>query len=317
VKILITGALGNLGLMCMEQALVEGHSLCCFDMDTAANRSFAAKYAENKKINFVFGDIRDSKLLEYLMAGVDGVLHNASLLPPLTETQTELANQINVRATENLIAIVEKQKKKPVLIFPSSVTVFGLPDGEHSIKNVQDKTIATDHYTRQKITIEKRLQASSIPWVILRVGVSVDTRTLKTDKETFKKLLDVHPDNPMEYVHPRDVAMAMCQALVKEDARNKVLLIGGGRNCQITQRQFLSCAFDALGLKLPLSAHGESFFYTHWMDTEVSQTILQFQRFGFSDYQQEMRDKLRVASFFVWPLRWVLNPLLAVLLRQK
>jgi nucleoside-diphosphate-sugar epimerase len=152
--------------------------------------------------------------------------------------------------------------------------------------------------------------------VVLRVGVSVDARTLATDRATFSKLLAVKADNPLEYVHPKDVALAMCQAVQKPGAANKVLLIGGGPSCQITQRKFMSAAFEALGLSLPESVHGQAAFYTHWMDTRESQEILHFQQHDFSGYQAEMRERLKLIRALLWPLRWLLQPLLAPLLRM-
>lgn len=314
-KILITGAYGNLGLMCIDQALAQGHSVRCFDVENPHTRKMADIYAG--RVETVFGDIRDSALLETLVSGVDAILHNASLLPPLTETRAELAEAINVTACKQLITVAERQAKKPVLVFPSSVTVFGLATDNETPRSANDAVMATDNYTRHKIAIETALQASSLPWVIVRVGVSVDDRTLKTDKATFMGLLAVRPDNPLEYVHPKDVALAMCNAATRPAAQGKILLLGGGKSCQITQRQFITVAFNALGLTLPMSVHGNKRYYTHWMDTTESQAILQFQQHGFDQYIQQMQARLHLLKIVLWPLRWLVNPLLAVLLRYR
>lgn len=314
-KILITGAFGNLGQMCVDQALAQGHSVRCFDISNPHTRKIAAQY--EGRVETFFGDIRDTALLEKLVSGVDAILHNASLLPPLTNTLPDLAEAINVTACKELIRIAEQQAVKPTLVFPSSVTVFGLPADNEAPRTASDPVTPTDNYTRHKITIEQALKASSLPFVIVRVGVSVDDRTLKTDKATFMGLLAVRPDNPLEYVHPKDVALAMCNAATRPAAQGKVLLLGGGKNCQITQRQFIRVAFDALGLTLPMSVHGNERFYTHWMDTTESQAILEFQHHSFDAYIQQMEQRLHVLKILLWPLRWLVNPLLAVLLRYK
>jgi nucleoside-diphosphate-sugar epimerase len=314
-KILITGAFGNLGLMCVDQALTQGHQVRCFDITTPHTRKMAEQYSG--RVETFFGDIRDTSLLEKLVDGVDAILHNASLLPPLTDTLPELAEAINVTACQQLIAIAAQQPKPPVFVFPSSVTVFGNPEDNPVIRHSSDPVHATDNYTRHKIAIESALQTSGLPYVITRVGVSVDARTLKTDKATFMKLLAVDPNNPLEYVHPKDVALAMCNAATRPAAQGKILLLGGGKSCQITQRQFMRVAFDALGLQLPMQVHGHEKFYTHWMDTTESQAILQFQQHGFDAYIQQMQAKLHILKIVLWPLRWLINPLLLVLLRQK
>lgn len=142
---------------------------------------------------------------------------------------------MNVDACKVLIDVAQRSSLRPVFIFPSSVTVFGLQIGKYKVKTVSGAVEPIDNYTTHKIEIESYLQASNLPWVVLRGGVSVFARTLATDKATFKKLLSVKADNPLEYVHPNDVAYAMCRAASTREAVGKVLLIGGGASCQVTQ----------------------------------------------------------------------------------
>jgi len=314
VKVLITGAFGNLGLMCVEQALSMGHRIVCFDLDTRANRRTADSYAD--RVDAVFGDLRNASLVHDAVEGVDAILHNASVLPPVTEDSPGLAHEINVTACKELIAAAEASPRKPVFVFPSSVTVFGVAQVGEAPRTSTDPVHPTDNYTRHKIAIEEALEAASIPWVVLRVGVSVDARTLSTDRDTFRQLLAVRPDNPFEYVHPKDVALAMCRVASSPEARNRTLLVGGGPSCQITQRDFLGTAFDALGIPLPVSCHGREPYYTHWMDTTESQALLQFQRHDFADYREEMGARLRPVRIGLWPLRWLARLLLPMMLRR-
>ena len=313
MRVLITGAFGNLGLMCVDQALDMGFHVVCFDLDTAANRKLAQAYVG--KIEACFGDIRDERLIAHLVDGVDAIIHNASVLPPITEDSPKLAREINVDACKGLIDQAMKQQRQPVFIFPSSVTVFGMPDRVDVRKTAEDPVHPTDNYTHHKLEIENYLQENSLPFVVLRVGVSVDARTIATDRATFKKLLSVRADNPVEYVHPKDVAYAMCKAVSATEVSRQVLLIGGGPDCQLSQRQFLSAAFNSLGLKLPSSVHGENAFYTHWMDTEFAQMHLQYQRHSFNDYVKEMDARLGVIRRLLWPLRPLLNFLIGPLLK--
>lgn len=82
MKVLITGAHGNLGLMCVEQALAMGYQIKCFDLQTPANQKKADEYAG--RVENVLGDMRDNSMLQLLVDGVDAIIHNASLLPPMT-----------------------------------------------------------------------------------------------------------------------------------------------------------------------------------------------------------------------------------------
>jgi len=196
-------------------------------------------------------------------------------------------------------------------VFPSSVTVFGYPVLPVQ-KTVNDPVQASDNYTRHKITIENRLRDSTIPYTILRVGVSVDARTLAADTATLKKLLQVAPDNPLEYIHPVDVATAIANCIDNPAAIGKVLLLGGGDSCRITQHAFLGAALEAAGIALPRNLMGNDMYYTHWMDTRESNAILRFQRHSFADYKNEMRRRLR----FVRPLVKPLAPIVRALLQR-
>lgn len=314
MKLLITGAFGNLGLMCVEQALSMGHEVVCTDLDTRANRRAATSYAG--RVQAVLGDLRSASLVRTALEDVDAILHNAGVLPPVTEQAPELAHEINVTACRRLIAAAEASPRRPVFVFPSSVTVFGPARIGEAPRTPADPVHPTDHYTHHKIAIEEALAAASLPWVVLRVGVSVDARTLSTDRETFRQLLAVRPDNPFEYVHPRDVALAMCRAASLPEARNRILLVGGGRSCQITQRDFLGTAFDGLGLPLPITCHGSEPYYTHWMDTTESEALLRYQRRDFGDYREEMRQRLGPVRIGLLPVRWLARRLLPAILAR-
>jgi nucleoside-diphosphate-sugar epimerase len=308
VNILITGAFGNLGQMCVEEALRQGHQLRCFDLDNAQNQKLKRRY--HNRCQVILGDICDTTLHTELLDGIDVVIHNASLLPPLSETRAELAERINVVATQALIKSMEACATSPRFIFPSSVTVFGNSLPGEGLKTLSDTVTASDNYTRHKLAIEQTLEASTLSWVVLRVGVSVDARTLKTDRATLHQLLNVHPESPLEFVHPKDVALAMCNAAQSAEADRKILLIGGGKHCQINHYRFIKTAFSALDLTLPYSSMGAGLYYTHWMDSTEAQQLLQFQRHSFADYEQEMARRMRAIRIVLKPLRSLLNRLL-------
>ena len=314
MKILLTGAFGRLGAELAELILQRGHELRALDLDTPASRKLAAAFANRCEIEFC--DLLAVDDFDRLLDGVDGVIHLAAMLPPDTEAKPDLARRLNVDVTKRLIAAIANCDQPPHLVYPSSVSVFARTQDRPRPRGLKDSVEATDHYTRHKLEIEELLQAQSFPWTILRVGVAVDSRTLSSDRETFRHLLETSADSPVEWVHPKDVALAMCRCLEVPEARNKTLLIGGGANCQITQAQFMGTAFRAMGLRYPEQVHGDRYFYTHWMDTDEAQSLLQFQRHDFADYESEMGQRLRTARTLLRPLRALVNPLLGPLLSR-
>ena len=310
--VLVTGAFGNLGQMVLHALKEHGFRVLAMDLDNPRNRKLARSNSRSYD-EIIWGDLR-SVDFEPLFQHCIAVIHLAAVLPPVTETAAALAWDINVNATLRLIQSIENSINKPLLVYPSSVTLFGCPEPAQKLMHADDHIAASDNYTRHKITIEEALSASQIPWSVLRVGVSVDSRTLGTDLSMMRKLFAVSPDNPLEYVHPCDVATAMVNAINNPRAIRKILLIGGGESCRITQHQFLSAALDALGVGLPRSMLGSARYYTSWMDTTESEDILHFQQHTFADYKQDMRQRLRFIKPFLAPLaplvRWFLGRVL-------
>lgn len=298
--VLVTGAFGNLGQMVLEELKRRDFRVLAMDLDNAANRKVAARM-EALCDELVWGDLRTVDF-KPLLQGCVAVVHLAAVLPPVTDNAPALAHDINVKATLRLIADIENRVKQPLLIYPSSVTVFGYPEPVTKLMRADDAVAPSDNYTQHKVEVEQALAASKISWCVLRVGVSVDARTLGADRSMMRKLFAVSPDNPLHYVHPRDVALAMVNAINNPRALGKVLLLGGGEDCRVTQHQFLSAALNAMGIKLPREMLGSDRYYTSWMDTAESQDILRFQQHSFADYQADLRQRLRWSRLIMKPL---------------
>ena len=308
-RVLVTGAFGNLGQTVLAELKDRGHHVTVLARDKPRNRRTARRLG-GLVDDVAWGDVRTADL-DALVGRADAVVHLAGLLPPHTEKAPDLAESINVGGTVRLIDAVEQAGHRPLFVFTSSVTVFGLPS-EPVFRTVADPVRPSDHYTRHKVTVEERLQSGTARFAILWVGVSVDARTLSTDLRTIRQLLRTHPDNPMEYVHPTDVATAIAACVDAPDAVGKVLLIGGGESCRITQHEFLEVAFGSAGLGVPRDLLGSEPFYTHWMHTAEAQEILGFQHRTFGDYRAEMEARLR----WVRPLVRPLSPAVVAVLRR-
>ncbi|HSC74864.1 MAG TPA: NAD(P)-dependent oxidoreductase [Pseudomonadales bacterium] len=310
--VLVTGAFGNLGQMVLAELKQHGYRVLAMDLDNPRNRTLAGQLSTVYD-ELAWGDLR-SVDFKPLLQGCVAVIHLAAVLPPVTERAPELAYDINVKATLRLMADIEGRVNKPLLVYPSSVTVFGLPEPSDRLMAANDPVASSDNYTRHKVEIEQQLAASTIPWAVLRVGVSVDSRTLGADLQMMRKLFQVAPDNPLEYVHPCDVATAMVNAINNPRAVGRILLIGGGGDCRVTQHRFLSAAINALGIQLPRDMLGTERYYTSWMDTAQTQDILQFQNHSFADYQRDMQQRLRWVRLFTAPLAplvlWAMRRLL-------
>jgi len=302
VRVLLTGAFGNVGLPTVKELLQHGHRVRCFDVPSRRARRLAREFGS--RIEVLWGDIRDARRVHEAVAGQEAIVHNAALIPPLSESAPELAAAINVGGTRSLIAAAEASPASPSLIFSSSVSVFGAAQHLPPPRRASDPVVATDHYTRHKLECEAMLRASRLRWLILRLGVVLDPEARAANPEALRLIFDKALDNRMEYVHPADVARAQVRALECPEAWGKVLLIGGGRSCQIRQRDLFEALFAALGLGgVPATAFGQEAYYTDWMDTEESQRLLRYQRYSFSDYRLDLHRRMRHLRHALWPVR--------------
>ena len=310
MKVLITGALGRVGVMVVEEALAKGFEVRATDLDTPKNRETGAAFAK-RGAEVHYGNLLDEAFLKNLLQGVDAVMHNAAMLPPHTETKPEIAHKVNVGVTKKITELVAQMSPMPRLIFPSSFTVFGQAKTADSFKAVDDALAPNTEYTRHKAECEGIIRASGIPFVIVRLGAAIDGReTSNADKELLTMGFVIAADTPEHWVHPKDVALAQCNACVSAEAVGNTYHLGGpDANCRVAHYELVNAAFDAMGLRISPDIFGKERFNSHWMDTSESQRVLQFQRYNFADYRKEYADKFKTVRLFVKPLSFIISPI--------
>ena len=160
------------------------------------------------------------------------------------------------------------------IIFSSSLHVYGQTQDSPPPRTIADPVHPIEHYSHHKITCETMLRESSLQWLIVRFA-AVLPLDLKLDPGMF----DVPLNNRIEYVHTRDVGLAMANAIHCETVWGKILHIGGGSACQYYYDEIVQKIMDAVGIgMLPERAFGIVPFCTDWLDTTESQSLLQYQR---------------------------------------
>lgn len=307
MRVLVTGAFGRLGLEVIERLLEEGHSVRAFDVPTRRNRKAARRFED--RIRVLWGDIRSAADVAAAVAERDAIIHNAGVLAPVSELHPELAYAVNVGGTKNILDAMRREKEPPVIVFASSLSVCGprVPGGPPLTGDLP--TVATDNYTSNKAECERLLRESHLPYVIFRIGVSVGIKAAAGDLSTdvFRLLFSINPDTRLEWIHPKDVALAQVRAIECRGAVGKILMIGGGESCRLTFREFYGAMFDATGVgRFPPEAYGSGAYYCDWMDTVESQSLLGYQRTSFD----ELVGQLRYESRFTRPLAHILAPLI-------
>ena len=128
--ILITGASGEIGQALVRQYAEEGNAdLLTLDL-------YPLPEDLDGMTTHIVGDVLDQKLFARLVTeyNFDLIFHLAALLSTRSEFAPDLAHQVNVNGTLNLLHMAADQSQRrgePVkFIFPSSIAAYGLPDLE-------------------------------------------------------------------------------------------------------------------------------------------------------------------------------------------
>ncbi len=303
MRVLLTGAFGNVGVKTIGELLAAGHSIRCFDLPTVSNQKTARRLGSN--FDIMWGDITHAEQVSEAVRGCDAVIHDAAIIPPASELDPQLTRRVNVEGSRNVIEACEAQKAKPRFILASSISLFGPTQDQPPPRRASDPVVPTDHYTHSKVACEDRVRASSLDWVILRFAAVLPDKIARTDGIHLAGLFGVDPTGRVEYVHPADVGLAQTRALSCDTALGKLLLIGGGKQCQVLMRDILAVMLEALGIgAFPDSDFKRESLYVDWLDTEESQRLLQFQRHDFDEFRVKMRREMRWLRLLVRPLRW-------------
>ena len=311
-RVLLTGAFGGVGRATLEALTGERVAVRVTDLDTPTNRKLARDH------DHVLGDIRDRDLLERALEGCDAVIHLAALLPPMTEERPELAWDINVGATQALIELAGRQARPPTIIYASSVATYGPRFEEAPPRRADEQLRPSDHYSHQKASCETLLRASTLPWVIARVGAAMPLVPMKLDPGLLLPLFRVRADNRMHAIHGADLGLALARCVGREDIVGKTLLLGGGPSCRVRHRDLMEALSYGIGMPvLPDEALGDEPFYTDWLDTEESQRLLDYQHHDWRAIREGMAGHMRPFRLAAAPLRPVVRAWMSVKARAR
>lgn len=294
MKILLTGASGNIGSHALPHLVGRGHRVRCFARLSTVNRRLARQWAPEAEV--AWGDITDPNAVARAVDGVDAVIHLAAMIPPLADEQPDQAREVNVGGTANVVAACLAQPSAPRLLFSSTFDVHGITLHRSPPRHEDDPLMATNPYTAHKIEGESMIRASGLDWAIFRFA---DVPVLSV-RDPHPIMFEIGLDNRIESLHADDAGLAIANALEEPEAWGRVLFVGGGPSCQLTYREYLTRMLAAMGVDaLPDDAFSSAPYATDWLDTRESERLLHYQRHTFSDIAEE------VAASLGWKRRLV------------
>jgi len=308
MKVLLTGAFGNIGRSALDELIRRGHQVRCFDVKTRANKKVAKKLG--KKAEVFWGDLRNPEDVAVAVRDQEVVVHLAFVIPTLSvtgvssEDNPQWAKEINVGGTRNILEAMKAQPTPAKILFSSSLHIYGRTHDQPPPRTVDDPPHPIEHYAKHKVECEGMVKGSGLTWAIFRLAAALPVR-LVLDPGMF----DVPLDNRIEFVHRRDVGLAIANGLEDDRVWGNTWLIGGGARCQLYQRDIVSGVLDAVGVgMLPDEAFTHVPFPTDWLDTKESQEVLDFQNRTLDDYIQEVTALLGFKRHLIRAFRPVIRP---------
>ncbi|HEX7733863.1 MAG TPA: NAD(P)-dependent oxidoreductase [Ktedonobacteraceae bacterium] len=309
MKILLTGAFGNIGFQVLQELLRQHHEVRCFDLQTPATAQKAQLVAGKTEI--LWGDMRQPADLARAVEGQEVILHLAFVIPPAVTKDPAGAFAINVGGTTNLLEAAQSLPTSPKFFFASTFDVFGPTQDKEPPRTVDDPVQPTDDYSSHKIACEELVRSSGLEWSIFRF---CDVPPLPPQKPHAPQpiMFEIPLENRFEVIHSSDIALAVANGL-NSPIWGQIWLIGGGPRCQVRYRDYLETMLNATGVgPLPVSAFTTRPYCTDWLDSSASQQLLQYQRHTFEDIMREM-----IAAADPGPLVRLLMPILRSLVRRS
>ena len=301
MRVLLTGAFGNVGLSTLEELIKRGHEVRVFDIKSGRNLKLSRRY--EGRIEIIWGDLRNQEEVEKAVGGQEVVIHTAAIIPPLADQNPQLAEAVNVGGTLNVIRAMERQPGKPKLIYTSSIAIYGDRRKSPLIKPIDSPNPNPgDEYAKQKLKCENLIRESKLEWVIFRLTYIVSPDKLQMDPLMFRMPLDTC----LEICHTKDVGLALANAVENDQIWGRVMHIAGGERCRITYKEYIERMMEIFGLGkgfLPPGAFSEADFHCGFMTTEESQRLLHYQRHTLDDYFEEVKQRVRFKRCFMRAFR--------------
>src|SRR5260221_1422173 len=277
MKILLTGAFGNIGMSTLQELLRQGHQVRCLVPRPKANERTARRFAD--KLELIQGDLRRTADLPAAVQEQDVIIHMAYMIPPRSEDQPGLARSINVDGTRNLLAAASSLHRPPRFFFASSFDVFGHTQDQPPPRKVTDPVQATDHYTAHKIACEEMVKTSGLEWAIFRF-TDVPPLGLRSPHPIMFR---IPLTTRFEVIHTYDAGLAVANGMRSDAIWNRILLIGGGPCCPMSYPGYPGRMLEMMGIgMLPETAFGTEPYSTDWADSEGSQGPLKHQPYPFA-----------------------------------
>ena len=212
MKILITGGAGYLGSVIVGKMLNAEHEVVVLDK-LLFNQTSLLQYTSNPNFKFIYGDVRNEKLLEQLCKEADVIIPLAAIVGfPACAADPQLAKEINFKQILNIVRFGKGKK----ILYPNTNSGYGIAEGQTECTEESPLT-PISVYGQTKCDAENFLRTSTDA-IVFRLatvfGVSPRMRTdLLVNDFTYKAITDKYivvfeRNFKRNFIHVEDVASA-------------------------------------------------------------------------------------------------------------
>lgn len=241
MKILITGGSGYLGSVMTDLFLKKGYEVTILD-NLMYNQTSSIVFSHYETFNFVYGDVRDQKLLKELVLTNDVIIPLAAIVGfPACERDKELATQINYDHVKFVCDIVKDTDKR--VVYPNTNSGYGI--GESGVCTEESPLNPISHYGVTKVNAER--EVLNIGGISLRLATVFGTSPrmrmdLLVNEFVYKALTDKYitlfeRNFVRNYIHIRDVAIAFDKMINEYDIHSGEVFNVGLSDANLTKQQ--------------------------------------------------------------------------------
>jgi nucleoside-diphosphate-sugar epimerase len=245
MKILITGGAGYLGSVIVGRMLQEGHSVIVLDK-LLFNQTSLLQYTHHSEFKFIYGDVRNEKLLEKLCNQVDVIIPLAAIVGfPACDAEPQLAKELNLIQIQNIVKFTKGKGKK--ILYPNTNSGYGIGEGQTECTE-ESPLNPISVYGSTKVEAERFLKEHTDA-IIFRLatvfGVSPRMRTdLLVNDFTYKAITDKYivvfeKNFKRNFIHIEDVANAFLFMLHNYDAYKGEVFNVGLSDSNLNKQQLL------------------------------------------------------------------------------
>jgi nucleoside-diphosphate-sugar epimerase len=208
-KILITGGAGYLGSTLSEHLLNKGYYVTVLDNLMYKQMSLLHLFKQSN-FEFIFGDVRDKKLLQKLVLEHDVIIPLAAIVGmPACKSNPQLATDVNYTQIANIVGVLKSNQK---LILPNTNSQYGSSD---DVITEDSPFKPLSHYAKTKCDAEElilktkkgiALRLATVFGVSprMRMDLLVNDFVYKSVTDGYMVLFESHFKR--NYIHVQDIA---------------------------------------------------------------------------------------------------------------